>query len=141
MDEKLKKLTDAISGAVQEYVAASVPSDKGKPEQKALPLNTTQEADTGADSKPAESTSPPTSTGKDTAKTEPDKTGNITITADTLTKALSEAIKQNAPDVGAPSTGGSVLTMDAIKQMSEAEINANWEQVSKVLADSKGAQQ
>ena len=137
MDEKTKALTDAIVKAVTQFVG-----QPAEPEQKALPLD-----DKGAEAKPTE-TPPanppapaPTSTGKETSKTEGEKTGNITITADALTQALSEAIKQNAPAVGAPNTGGQALTLDAIKGMSEADINANWDAVSKVLADSRTAQQ
>ena len=134
MNEKTKALIEAITTAVQAY--AGEETKESKPEQKTLPL----EDKAKKEAKPDE-TKPETGEGKETVKDEGSKTGNITITADALTEALSNAIKQNAPDVGAPSSGGSVLTLDAVKQMSEAEINANWKQVSKVLADSKSAQQ
>ena len=133
-------LSKAIAGAVDEIHAQidGKPAE-GKPEQKALPLDD-KSKEAGNQTTTAEAT-PPTSTGKETQKEDAPKTGTITITQDSLATAIANAIKQNAPDVGAPNTGGQALTMDAIKQMSEAEINANWEQVSKVLADSKGAQQ
>ena len=133
-------LSKAIAGAVDEiHAEIGGNAAEGKPEQKALPLDD-KSKEAGNKETSAEG-SPPTSTGKETQKEDAPKTGAITITQDSLATAIASAIKQNAPDVGAPNTGGQALTMDAIKQMSEAEINANWEQVSKVLADSKSVQQ
>ena len=48
-------------------------------------------------------------------------------------ETMTEAMKQNSPNVGAPSNGGDVLDLDAVKRMSQDEINSRWDEVSKVL--------
>lgn len=47
--------------------------------------------------------------------------------------AREDAIKNNSPDLGAPTSGADVLTIDSIKNMSEEQINENWDKVSEVL--------